>query len=293
MNIVIINSLHSYFRREYIMKNNSLHFEGSPSRRGGIAGNFKIALTIAGSDPTGGAGVQSDLKTFKSLGVYGLGILTVLTAQNTEGVFDIYDLPSGFFSTQLDVLLRDIRPDASKSGMLYSTETVKIVAEKIKQYSLKNLVIDPLTVSSTGVSLIKEGVPEAIKHYLFPLARVITPNIYEASVLTGINIQDEEDMKKAAAGLREFGPETVIITGGHLQGRAVDLLFDGEDFLSLEKERLEGDYHGTGCVFSSAITASLALGYDVREAAVKAKEFVWKAMESAVPIGKGMKILNI
>lgn len=254
---------------------------------------MKIALTIAGSDSTGGAGLQVDLKTFKSLGVCGVSVITVLTAQNTEGVFDIYDLPSGFFSTQLDVLLRDIRPDASKSGMLYSTETIKIVAEKIKQYSLKNFVIDPVTVSSTGVSLIKELALEAMKHYLFPLARVITPNIYEASLFTGINIQDEKDMKKAAARLKEFGPETVIITGGHLQGRALDLFFDGEDFLSLEKEKLEGDYHGTGCVFSSAITANLALGYNVREAAVKAKEFVWKAMESAVSVGKGLKILNL
>jgi hydroxymethylpyrimidine/phosphomethylpyrimidine kinase len=252
-----------------------------------------IALTIAGSDPTGGAGLQADLKTFKSMGVYGLSIPSALTVQNTSGVLNIYELPSDLFASQLNVLLRDIHPDALKTGMLYSTETIKIAAEKIKQYSLENLVVDPVTVSSTGVSLIKEGALGAMKHYLFPLARVITPNIYEASLFTGINIQDKEDMKKAAARLREFGPETVMITGGHLQGRALDLLFDGEDFLLLENKKLEGDYHGTGCVFSSAVTASLALGADVKEAAVKAKEVVWKAMKSAVSIGKGMKILNI
>ena len=251
------------------------------------------ALTIAGSDPTGGAGVQSDLKTFKSLGVYGLGVLTSLTAQNTEGVFDIYDLPSDFFSAQLDVLLRDICPDASKTGMLYGVETIRIIAEKITQYSLKNIVVDPVTVSSTGVALVKNEALETIKNYLFPLAKVITPNIYEASLFTGINIQDEEDIKKAAVRLREFGSEAVIITGGHLEGRVLDLLLDGEEFLSLQREKLDGEYHGTGCVFSSAITACLALGYNVKEAAVKANEFVWNAIKSAVSIGKGMKTLNI
>jgi len=254
---------------------------------------MKIALSIAGSDPTGGAGIQADLKTFKSLNVYGIGVLTALTAQNTEGVFDIHDLPEGFFSKQLDALLKDIRPDACKTGMLYSTEIIKVVAEKVKQYSLGSLVIDPVTASSSGVSLVKDEALEILKDYLFPLARIITPNIYEASLFTGINIQDEEDMKKAAVRLKESGPGAVVITGGHLKSVALDLFFDGEDFLLLENERLEGEYHGTGCVFSSVITAGLALGYDVREAVVKAKEFVWTAMKSAVSIGKGMKILNI
>ncbi len=254
---------------------------------------MRIALTIAGSDPTGGAGLQADLKTFKSMGVYGVSIPSVLTAQNTGRVLDIYELPSDFFSTQLDTLLKDIRPDALKTGMLYTPDIVRVVVEKIKGYSLKNLVVDPVTVSSTGVSLIKDGIPEAIKNYLFPLAKVITPNIYEASVLTGIDIQNEDDMKDAIVKLRDYGSEAVIITGGHLHGRALDLLFDGEGFLSLEDERLEGEYHGTGCVFSSVITACLALGYDVKEAAVEAKKFVWGAMKSAVSIGKGLKILNI
>jgi len=275
------------------MKNNSLHFKDSPSRRGGIAGNFKIALSIAGFDPTGGAGLQADLKTFKSLGVYGVGIISALTAQNTEGVFDVQDLPPEFFSRQLDVLLRDTRPDALKTGMLYTTDIVRVVDEKIKQYSLKNLVVDPVTVSSRGTSLVSEGALESIKHCLFPEAKVITPNIYEASLFTGVNIKGEEDMKKAAAKLKEFGAEAVIITGGHLQGRSLDLLFDGEEFLTVENERLDGEYHGTGCAFSSAVTACLALGYGVREAAVKAKEFVLNAMKSAVSIGKGMKVLSI
>lgn len=254
---------------------------------------MKTALTIGGSDPTGGAGIQADLKTFKSFGVYGLSIPTALTAQNTNGVTGIYDLPSGFFSNQLDTLLKDIKPDALKTGMLSSSEIIKIIAEKIKQYSLKNLVVDPVTVSSTGVPLVNDKALEFMKDYLFPLAKVITPNIYEASLFTGINIQDEEDMKKAAIKLKVFGPETVIITGGHLERQTIDLLLYEGEFLSLQREKIEGQYHGTGCVFSSAITACLALGYDVRETSVKANEFVWKAIRSAFSIGKGMKILNI
>ena len=254
---------------------------------------MKTALTIGGSDPTGGAGIQADLKTFKSFGVYGLSIPTALTAQNTNGVTGIYDLPSGFFSNQLDTLLKDIKPDALKTGMLSSSEIIKIIAEKIKQYSLKNLVVDPVTVSSTGVPLVNDNALEFMKDYLFPLAKVITPNIYEASLFTGINIQDEEDMKKAAIKLKGFGSETVIITGGHLERQTIDLLLYEGEFLSLQREKIEGQYHGTGCVFSSAITACLALGYDVRETSVKANEFVWKAIKSAFSIGKGMKILNI
>ena len=254
---------------------------------------MKIALTIGGSDPTGGAGIQADLKTFKSFGVYGLSIPTALTAQNTNGVTGIYDLPSGFFSNQLDTLLKDIKPDALKTGMLSSSEIIKIIAEKIKQYSLKNLVVDPVTVSSTGVPLVNDKALEFMKDYLFPLAKVITPNIYEASLFTGINIQDEDDMKKAAIKLKGFGPETVIITGGHLERQTIDLLLYEGEFLSLQREKIEGQYHGTGCVFSSAITACLAFGYDVRETSVKANEFVWKAIKSAFSIGKGMKILNI
>ena len=254
---------------------------------------MKTALTIGGSDPTGGAGIQADLKTFKSFGVYGLSIPTALTAQNTNGVTGIYDLPSGFFSNQLDTLLKDIKPDALKTGMLSSSEIIKIIAEKIKQYSLKNLVVDPVTVSSTGVPLVNDKALECMKDYLFPLAKVITPTIYEASLFTGINIQDEEDMKKAAIKLKGFGSETVIITGGHLERQTIDLLLYEGEFLSLQREKIEGQYHGTGCVFSSAITACLALGYDVRETSVKANEFVWKAIRSAFSIGKGMKILNI
>jgi hydroxymethylpyrimidine kinase/phosphomethylpyrimidine kinase len=252
-----------------------------------------IALTVAGSDPAGGAGMQSDLKTFHSMGVYGLSVVSALTSQNTEGVQGILEVPPAFFSSQLDVLLKDVKPDAMKTGMLYSGDNVRILTDKIKEYSLQNIVIDPVSVSSTGVSLEEEGLLETLKDSLFPLSKVITPNIYEASVLTGIKIENEEDMKKAAVKLRESGPESVIITGGHLTDKAIDLLFDGKEYLTAENELLHGEFHGTGCVFSAALTASLALGYGVKEAFVKAKDFVFHAMKNAISIGKGMKILRI
>jgi hydroxymethylpyrimidine/phosphomethylpyrimidine kinase len=254
---------------------------------------MKTALTIGGSDPTGGAGIQADLKTFKSFGLYGFSVPTALTAQNTEGVTDIHEVSPDFFSTQLDTLLRDIHPGAFKTGMLGSHNTIKIITEKTTQYSLKNLVIDPVTVSSTGVSLVTDKTLEMMKDSLFPLAKAVTPNIYEASLFTGITIEDVEDMKKAAVKFLDFGAEAVIITGGHFKEKATDLLFDGKEFLSFQRKRLDGEYHGTGCALSSAITSCLALGYEVREAAAKANEFVWYAIQSAMSIGKGMKILNI
>ena len=253
----------------------------------------KIALTIAGSDPTGGAGFQADLKTFHALGTYGISIPAALTAQNTNGVLEVKEVDPHFFSSQLDTLLMDSHPDALKTGMLFSSENVQTVAEKCKAYNLKNLVIDPVMASTSGASLMGNGVLNAMKIHLFPISKIITPNMNEASALTGMEIENEDEMKKAAIKLFQLGPEAVIITGGHLKGKAVDIIFDGSDFLSLEQERISGEFHGTGCVFSSAITACLALDYEINEAFIKAKDFVWKAMKIAVTVGKGMKILNV
>jgi hydroxymethylpyrimidine/phosphomethylpyrimidine kinase len=251
----------------------------------------RIALTIAGSDPTGGAGFQADLRTFQSMGVYGMCIPAVLTAQNTEGVHCVHELSADFVSEQMDVLLRDIRPDAVKTGMLYAFDTIQVIADKVRQYSLDKLVIDPVTVSSTGVGLVEEKGMDMIRSDLFPLAEVITPNIYEASVFTGIIIENAEDMRKAAIKLKELGPDTVIITGGHLEGKAMDMLFDGEEFVFIENEKLEGEFHGTGCVFSASLTAGLALGYNVKEAFIKANDFNYRAMKSGISVGRGMKLL--
>lgn len=254
---------------------------------------MKTILAIAGSDPSGGAGLQADLKVFRSMGVYGLSVTAALTAQSSAGVNDIQEVRPEFLSKQLDVILSGIYPDAVKIGMVYTKDAVEIITGKIREKELVNIVIDPVTVSSSGMLLSKEGTLDAIREHLFPLAAVITPNIYETLLLTGIDVNSENDMKDAAVKLRAFGSQAVIITGGHLKGKAVDILFDGEEFLTLENERLEGEFHGTGCAFSSAIAAGLALGYDLRESAVKAKDFVLKAMESATQIGKGMKMLNL
>jgi len=254
---------------------------------------MKSALTIAGSDPTGGAGLQADIKVFRAFGVHGLSVASALTAQNTEGVISVFPVAKNFFAEQLDVLLKDITPDAVKTGMLYSKQLVGVIAESIRKHSLKNLVIDPVIVSSSGDSLVEDSTLDAIREQLFPLAKVITPNIYEASVLTGISIEEVIQMEEAAKELKKMGPENVVITGGHLEGEALDLYYDGVSFFRLESAKREGEYHGTGCAFSAAVTALLALGYTPFESTKKAKEFINKAIMNAYHLGKGMRLLNL
>jgi len=254
---------------------------------------MRSALTIAGSDPTGGAGFQADLKVFRAFGVHGLTVLAALTAQNTTGVEGILPVERDFLLREMEVLLTDVRPDALKTGMLYSSGAVEIVAEKIRTYSLSHLVVDPVTVSSTGVSLVDEGTLDNIRDMLFPLSDIITPNIYEASVFSGLNIEDEGDMKKSAVRLKEMGPKVVIITGGHLEKLTLDLYFDGSEFYELEASKIQGEYHGTGCAFSAAITANLALGHSLLEAAKRAKEFVTEAIKKAYHLGRGLGLLDL
>jgi len=254
---------------------------------------MKSVLTIAGSDPTGGAGLQADLKVFRAFGVHGLSVPAALTAQNTSGVGSLLSVDRDFFLAQIDLLLDDITPDAMKTGMLYSKWTVETVAGRIRTHSLNNLVIDPVTVSSSGTSLVEEGTLDRVRDLLFPLARVITPNIYEASVLTGMHVEDEKDMEKAARRLKEAGPEVVIITGGHLERLTLDLYFDGNTFHRLEGSKIKGEYHGTGCAFSAAIAACLSLGYTPLESVRRAKDFVTEAIKKSYHLGKGMGLLNI
>lgn len=254
---------------------------------------MKSALTIAGSDPTGGAGFQADLKVFRAFGVHGLSIPAALTAQNTSGIGRIFPVERDFFRMQMDELLGDIQPDALKTGMLYSVWAVEVIAEKIKECSLTNLVVDPVTVSSSGTSLVEEGTLDRLRDKLFPMARVITPNIYEASVFTGMNVEDEKDMKEAALKLKKMGPEVVVVTGGHLERFTLDLYYDGNDFHALETSRIPGEYHGTGCAFSAAITACLASGHDPLESFRKAKEFVTEAIRKAYHLGRGMGLLHL
>ncbi|MFN3740615.1 MAG: bifunctional hydroxymethylpyrimidine kinase/phosphomethylpyrimidine kinase [Thermodesulfovibrionales bacterium] len=250
-----------------------------------------ISLTIAGSDPTGGAGLQADLRVFWYFGVYGLSAITSITCQNTTGVEDIYPIRAEELERQLTVLFEDIRPHSLKTGMIYSKENVEVIEKIIKRYELTNLVIDPVTVSSTGVSLLEDRTLDILRERLIPLSRVITPNIYEASLLTGLKIENIEDMKKAAQMLKRMGAETVVITGGHLAGNvSVDVFYD-RDFSLLESERIGGEFHGTGCIFSAAIAANLAIGKSPLESVKIAKDFLKIALEKAFYPGKGMAIL--
>lgn len=254
---------------------------------------MKKALTIAGSDPTGGAGIQADLKAFHACGVYGLSVVSALTAQNTTGVSSSEPVRNDFIKKQLNTLISDIRPDAVKTGMLYSVDAILAVAESVQGYELENLVIDPVTVSSSGTVLIENGGLDVLKDRLFPLARVITPNIYEATALTGVRIDSPSEMEKAAGILKQMGPETVIITGGHLDHETIDLVYDGTSFHRISGKKVPGEHHGTGCTFSAALTAYLALGNTIVHAAEKAHAFVLEAIRHAYALGKGMKLLKI
>lgn len=253
---------------------------------------MKTALTIAGSDPTGGAGLQADLKVFRSFDVYGLSVVSAITAQNTVGVEAVFPVDRKTLERQLRVLLTDISPDAVKIGMLYSTWSAEIIAELFSEKDTMNIVIDPVTVSSSGTSLVDEGALDLIRTRLFPLARVVTPNIYEASVLTGIMIAEQKGMENAAQSLKSMGPEVIVITGGHFEGQAMDLYFDGT-FHVIEGEKIRGDFHGTGCAFSSAVTALLALNHSPLDSVQKAKEFVRSAIKKASFLGRGMGLLNL
>lgn len=253
---------------------------------------MKTALTIAGSDPTGGTGLHADLKVFRAFGIHGCAVVSAITAQSSEGVDSFFPVENDFIGRQLHVLLSDIRPHAVKLGMLYKTTTVKLVAEAFKNYSLNNLVIDPVIRSSSGMNLVEDGMVDALVGDLFPLSRVITPNIDEASLLTGIKIQDKKDMEDAIIILKKMGPEVIVITGGHLNETALDLYYDGE-FHVLEAAKMAGEYHGTGCVFSAAITALLALDHSPLEAVRRAKVFIKNALEGAYRPGRGMAFLHL
>lgn len=263
---------------------------------------MKTALTIAGFDPTGGAGVQQDLKVFHHFGVYGLSVLSAMTAQNTFEIRDIKAIDKKFLEEQLFTILSDIRPDALKTGMLFSKDAVRVVINVVKGYDLQNLVIDPVTISTTGTGLIENGALDLIMNELFPLAKVITPNIYEASILSGVRVEDEEGMQRAAEVLKKTGAETIIITGGHFKDTAgqkeaksqtLDLLYNGKDFKYYRDMKMEGDYHGTGCAFSAAITAFLAMGDSVPGAVDRTKKFISTSIKNAHDLGKGMRLLNI
>jgi hydroxymethylpyrimidine/phosphomethylpyrimidine kinase len=249
---------------------------------------MKRVLTIAGSDSGGGAGIQADLKAITVLGGYGMTVLTALTAQNTLGVQEIHEVPAAFVERQIDSVLSDIGADAVKTGMLANADLVEVVSRKIGQYKMKRVVVDPVMISKGGAALLREDAREALKRRLLPLAMVVTPNLMEASALTGFAVGSLEEMKKAARRIYALGPRWVVVKGGHLEGKAVDLLYDGKRFESIDGPRIEtGNTHGTGCTFASAVATFLAGGETVSSAVRKAKLFITVAIQSALSLGKG------
>jgi hydroxymethylpyrimidine kinase / phosphomethylpyrimidine kinase / thiamine-phosphate diphosphorylase len=247
-----------------------------------------VALTIAGSDSGGGAGIQADLKTFSAFGVFGKTVITSITSQNTLGVQAVNDLPVSVVENQLKSLFEDDKCQAVKTGMLGNEQIVDRVASLLKRYRVKNLVVDPVIFSSSGKKLLTLSGVEMMKKRLFPLAQLVTPNIREAEILSGIKISRPADRKRAAREILKSGVRAVVITGGHLKGKPEDLFLDNKGIEILSSERLsQSDLHGTGCVFSSAITAGLALGRQTLPAVIEAKDFIGRAILGGVISGKG------
>jgi hydroxymethylpyrimidine/phosphomethylpyrimidine kinase len=251
---------------------------------------MKKALTIAGSDSGGGAGIQADLKTFAAHGVFGVCAVTALTAQNTLGVQGVFEIPPGFVGLQIDSVARDIGADAVKIGMLSNAGIIEMVAAKLAEYALGPVVLDPVMVAKGGDPLLREEAREALVAILLPLATVVTPNVPEAEILCGFAIRSAQDMRNAARAIRALGPKAVVVKGGHLLDgdSSVDILFDGRNFTEYAAPRVESkNTHGTGCTFSSAIAAQLALGRPLREAMQSAKDYVSRIIAASVELGIG------
>jgi hydroxymethylpyrimidine/phosphomethylpyrimidine kinase len=253
---------------------------------------YHTVLTIAGSDSGGGAGIQADLKTFSAIGCYGMSVITALTAQNTRGVTGIHAVPPSFAEEQLEAVFTDIGADAIKIGMLYSAELIEVVAQQLNKYGQDKIVLDPVMVAQSGDKLLQDDAIEAIKEHLMPLAEVVTPNLPEATVLLGRELQGLEEMQKAARDLARHGSKSILIKGGHLDDddSSTDLFYlTREDrFVMLEGDRIETrNNHGTGCTLSSAIASYLAKGFTTEDAVRKAKIYITEAIRSGAAYGLG------
>jgi len=251
-------------------------------------------LTVAGSDSGGGAGIQADLKTISLLGSYGASVITALTAQNTLGVAGIQAATPEFVSLQLETVLSDIPVEVVKTGMLFSAEIIRALAEKVVTYDIRMLVVDPVMIAKGGASLVDDSAVEALKSRLLPLTYLLTPNLPEAEALTGMAIRDERTMKAAARKLHRLGARNVLIKGGHMEGEdSVDLLFDGRSFTRFASPRQDtANTHGTGCTLASAIAAFLAMGEPLPVAIGLAKGYITSAIRLALPLGKGHGPVN-
>ncbi len=249
---------------------------------------MRKALTIAGSDSGGGAGIQADLKAFAALGVYGSSAITALTAQNTVGVQAVYPVAPAFVGQQIDSVMSDIGAHAAKTGMLFSAAIIEVVAERVQHWRVQPLVVDPVMVAKSGDRLLQEEAIDALKRLLLPLATVVTPNLGEASVLAGFEVADKQAMQQAARAIHALGAQVVVVKGGHLTDCADDLVYDGATMRWLPAEHIDTPHtHGTGCTFSAAIAAFLAKGYAPLEAIARAKDYLTAALRTAQPIGAG------
>jgi len=252
--------------------------------------NYKIpTLTIAGSDSSGGAGIQADLKTFSAIGTYGMSVITAITAQNTKGVFYVEELSSKIIKEQIKAVCEDIPPKAIKVGMVSSPEIIKDIVESLEKYPCKYLVVDPVMISKSGYSLLRPQAKDNLIKYLIPKAYIVTPNVPEAEEISNIKIDTVEDMKKSGEAILELGPKFVLMKGGHLDGDCVDVLMGEDTFEVFKCERINRkNTHGTGCTISSAITSHLALGYDIKESVKLSKEYITEAIRYSFDIGEGV-----
>jgi len=251
------------------------------------------AMTIAGSDSGAGAGIQADLKTFAALDVYGTSVVTAVTAQNTRGVFAVAEVPEEVIAIQIDSVFEDIGADAVKTGMLSAASIVEIVASRLEAWGVAALVVDPVMVAKGGEPLLQQNAVAALKQHLLPLALVVTPNIPEAEVLSGIAIDSPRAARDAARAIAELGPRYVVVKGGHLAGKATDIVYDGQTFTEFSAERIDTqNTHGTGCTFSAAITAHLACGLAPLAAIEAAKVWLTGAIRESYAIGDGHSPVN-
>lgn len=254
---------------------------------------MRTALTIAGSDSSGGAGIQADIKTMTANGVYAMSAVTALTAQNTTGVTDIMEVTEDFLEKQLDCIFTDIYPDAVKTGMVSSSGLIRVIADKLKNYEAKNIVIDPVMVATSGASLISDDAVSTLKEKLLPMATIITPNIPETEVLSGMKITTESDMEEAAKLIYDKYGCAVLCKGGHQTNDANDFLYHGKGSKWFYGKRIDNpNTHGTGCTLSSAIASNLAKGYSLEDSVLYAKNYISGALNAMLDLGQGSGPMN-
>lgn len=254
---------------------------------------MKKVLTIAGSDSSGGAGIQADLKAFSANKTFGMSVITAITAQNTMGVTDIFDIPESTVESQIRAIFEDIEVSATKIGMVSNERIIIKIASELKKYNAENIVVDPVMVSTTGYDLLKPEAKKALIENLLPIAKVLIPNLRETEVLCDMKIDTIEDMKEAGKKILQMGPEYVLVKGGHLEGNCIDVLVSKDNIVELVGERINSkNTHGTGCTLSSAIASNLANGYDVLESVRLAKEYITGAIKNSFDVGHGSGPVN-